>query len=55
MYMIYAEARCTIGTFAAQFNPFEYNFCLDFQLSGFLIILRSVNILPFTNKHTSGY
>lgn len=51
MYMSYAEARCPIGTFTAQCDPFQYNFCLDFQLSGFLIILRSVNTLPFTNKH----
>lgn len=41
-----------MGSPIVQCNFFEYNLCLDSKLSGFLIILRNVNMLPFTNKQT---
>lgn len=39
------------STFVVQCNVFQYNVCLNFQLSGFLIIMCNVTMLPFTNKH----
>lgn len=55
VFEILESKKCSLGSITVRCNFFEYNFCLDSKLSGFLIILRNVNILPFTNKHTSGY